>query len=68
MNIKALSFQEARQITDNILVAYEILHSFKKKKEGPDGLFALKLYMYDKVEWSFIKKIMQKNGFLQWLN
>ncbi|KAA3483240.1 reverse transcriptase [Gossypium australe] len=42
-----------RQTTDDILISYELLHTFKKRKHGSHGSFALKLYMskaYDRVE------------------
>lgn len=39
------AFVSGRQITYNILIAYEILHSFKKKKRDGLGTFALKLDM-----------------------
>ncbi|MBA0870577.1 hypothetical protein Goshw_014383 [Gossypium schwendimanii] len=41
------------KISDNIIIAYELLHALKKKKSGSRGLFTLKLDMskvYDKVE------------------
>lgn len=46
-------FVSGRQVTDNILVAYEILHSFKKCRGTSQEGFALKLDMskaYDRVE------------------
>ncbi|KAA3467019.1 reverse transcriptase [Gossypium australe] len=65
------AFMPGRQITNNILVACEILHSFKKK-EGSIGSFALKLDMskaYDRVEWSFIEQMLQRMGFCNdWIN
>lgn len=32
-----------RQIIGNVIIAYEILHSFKSKKRGEIGSFALNL-------------------------
>ncbi|KAA3484892.1 reverse transcriptase [Gossypium australe] len=43
-------------ITDNVLLAYEVLQTFKQKRVRR-GLLALKLDMsksYDNVEWSFL--------------
>jgi hypothetical protein len=52
-------------ITDNILVAYESIHTIKRK-QGKKGLCATKLDMhkaYDRVEWCYLKRMMEKLGF-----
>lgn len=46
MNLKVL-------ISDNIMIAYEVMHYLKCKKVGKDGFMALKLDIskaYDRIE------------------
>ena len=60
------AFVPGRLITDNVLVAYETLHTMHCRKKGRKGFLALKLDIskaYDRVEWSFLKGIMVKLGF-----
>ena len=60
------AFVPGRLITDNVLVAYETLHSMHCRKTGKKGMLALKLDIskaYDRVEWAFLKKMMSKLGF-----
>lgn len=60
------AFVPARNITNNVLVAFEILHFMKKKNRGQEGEVALKLDIskaYDRVNWLFLKRRMQIMGF-----
>ncbi|KAL5805331.1 hypothetical protein ACOSQ3_032131 [Xanthoceras sorbifolium] len=60
------AFVPGRLIFDNIMVAFELLHSIKKQKKGKRGYAAIKLDMskaYDRVEWGFLDFIMEKLGF-----
>lgn len=60
------AFISRRLITDNIVAAYEILHSMKLRQKGQKDSMALKLDMsktYDRVEWTFLKAVMVRIGF-----
>lgn len=60
------AFVPGRNITDNVLVAFEITHHMNKKKRGDDGEVALKLDIsksYDRIEWAYLKSRMQSMGF-----
>ena len=49
-----------------MLVAFETLHHLKRKTQGKSGYMALKLDMskaYDRVEWSFLEKMILHLGF-----
>ena len=60
------AFVSERLITDNVLVAHELMTHINRKKKGKNGEMALKLDMskaYDRVEWGCLKLIMAKLGF-----
>ena len=61
------AFVPGRLITDNVLLAYETLHTMHSRKKGKTGSLALKLDVskaYDRVEWDFLCGILTKLGFL----
>lgn len=48
-------------ITSNVLIAYELIHYMQNKRNGSDGLAAVKLDIskaYDRVEWKFLEQMM----------
>ncbi|KAF7152227.1 hypothetical protein RHSIM_Rhsim01G0161700 [Rhododendron simsii] len=62
------AFVGGRQITDNVLLAHELTHYIKHKRSGSQGVAAFKLDMaraYDRVEWSYLERVMVKLGFHQ---
>ena len=59
------AFIPGRWIVENQLIVQEILHSFKKRKVN-SGFVAMKVDLqkvYDRVNWNFLKTVMQKFGF-----
>lgn len=60
------AFIEGRLITDNVLVASEVNHFLKRKRQGKVGVAALKVDIrkaYDRMEWDFLMAMMCKLGF-----
>lgn len=57
------AFMSSHFISNNILVAFETLHYLKNKRQGKSSFIALKLdtsKAYDRVEWVFLEKLMDK--------
>ena len=59
------AFGSDRLITNNTIVAFEVLHKMRNRRRGKRGHMAIKLDIskaYDRVEWPFLKRIMEKIG------
>jgi hypothetical protein len=62
------AFVLGRLITDNVLMAYETLHTMHTRMKGKKGFMVVKLDMskaYDKMEWRFLEAVMRQMGLLQ---
>ena len=60
------AFVPGRLITDNVLISYELSHMLLNKKKGKECYAAIKADMskaYDRVEWGFLKVMLERLGF-----
>jgi hypothetical protein len=66
------AFVPGRLITDNALVAFECMHFIEQNVNTNKDYCAYKLDLskaYDRVDWDFLKKAMQRLGFApRWVN
>jgi hypothetical protein len=66
------AFLRRRLITNNILAAYETMHSMQTSMWSKVGFMGIKLGMskaYDRVEWAFLESAMRRLGFDgKWVN
>ncbi|KAH9663932.1 reverse transcriptase domain-containing protein [Citrus sinensis] len=62
------AFVPSRLITDNVIIAYECLNKIRQSKGNREGLVDISK-AYDRIEWVFVKGVMQKLGFpKKWIN
>lgn len=60
------AFIPRRLITDNYLLAFEMMHFLKRKAQGQVGYFAMKidiLKAYDRVDWNYLSRVFEKMSF-----
>jgi hypothetical protein len=72
ISLEQSAFVSGRLISDNVLVAFETLHTMATRLSGKEGYMALKLDMskaYDRLEWDFLEAMLRKLGFVdRWVN
>lgn len=66
------AFVEGRLISDNILIAHELLHALNSGNKCSEEFIGIKTDIskaYDRVEWSFLEYAMQSLGFAErWIS
>ncbi|GAU35387.1 hypothetical protein TSUD_160380 [Trifolium subterraneum] len=66
------AFVEGRSISDNALIAIEVIHALKRRTKGTRGELALKVDIskaYDKVDWGFLRGMLERMGFThKWIH
>ncbi|KAK2634453.1 hypothetical protein Ddye_029245 [Dipteronia dyeriana] len=66
------AFIPGKCITDNAMIGFECMHALQLKVNGENrGFMSLKLDMskaYDRVEWSFLKRVMRCMGSDRWIS
>uniref|UniRef100_A0A803NYG4 Reverse transcriptase domain-containing protein n=1 Tax=Cannabis sativa TaxID=3483 RepID=A0A803NYG4_CANSA len=65
------AFIPGRLISDNIMVAFEVMHYLKRKRRGKrvHGHLSDMSKAYDRVEWDYLRAVMLRMGFAErWVN
>ncbi|CAN0863102.1 Transposon TX1 uncharacterized 149 kDa protein [Linum grandiflorum] len=62
------AFVAGRSIIDNVMVAFETIHSMRRRQTGKWGEVAVKIDIskaYDRVEWCYLEVVLRKIGFAE---
>lgn len=66
------AFVPGRKVTDNVIVAQELIASFKRKKKSNFGWMMIKIDLekaFDKLNWNFIQSTLHAFGFpISWID
>ncbi|CAN1222018.1 LINE-1 retrotransposable element ORF2 protein [Linum grandiflorum] len=65
IGVNQTSFVLGRQISENIIILQEVVHSMRLKT-GRKGVFAIKLDLakaYDRIEWKFVEETLRRANF-----
>ncbi|XP_037491160.1 uncharacterized protein LOC105631710 [Jatropha curcas] len=68
ISLSQSAFVPGRLISDNVLIAFKLIHSMKTRMTGRQGASALKVDIskaYDRVNWCYLRAVMQGLGFSQ---
>lgn len=63
------AFMPRRQITNNVLIVYELIYFLRLKNRGKHDFMSIKLNMsksYDRVEWHYLEHVLNVLSYHHW--
>ncbi|KAL0448729.1 UNVERIFIED_CONTAM: hypothetical protein Slati_1429800 [Sesamum latifolium] len=70
LSLSQSGFVPGRLLSDNVLLAQELIHSLESRRVDANVIFKLDMTKaYDRVSWEFLYHVLQQKGFPQrWIN